>query len=233
MIFSKSKKIILDLFFPIRCQVCGKEGYWLCKICLSQVKLKESQVCHVCKWRKSKLGETCWRCKNTSNLNGVLIVAEPDQQVLRKLVHKFKYNSFKEVGEILGDLFLNKFCHEFKSNEDLTFIPVPLHTKRERRRGFNQSLILSSFLGSYTNLRVLKNTLLRTKNTKPQMKLKRRWRLENLKRAFKVSAKLNPQKTYILVDDIITTGATLEECAKALKQAGANKVWGLVLSRGT
>ncbi|MDD4352451.1 MAG: hypothetical protein PHU71_05790 [Candidatus Gracilibacteria bacterium] len=231
--FHKLKKTLLDLFFPLRCVACKKEGAWICKNCLNRLSLRQIQTCPICKSRPRDFGEVCDFCHGKSNLNGIFVVAESHQQVLRQLIHKFKYNFCQEVSINLAELILRNFSQHFLSTENLILIPVPLHPKRERWRGFNQSALLSSLLGSYSNMLTLKNVLLRTRHTKSQMKLKRQQRLRNLEDAFLVHGQLDSKSTYILLDDIVTTGATLEACAKALRAAGARQVWGLALSRGT
>ncbi len=215
------KQALLNLFFPIHCLSCKQEGAWLCRDCLATVTLREIQVCPVCRQVKQELGQTCQSCRNKTALQGIFVVSEAGQKNLRKLVHHFKYNSFSEISTVIGSLFLRNFTNSFLSTQDIILIPVPLHPRRERWRGFNQATLLAYFLGSYTNLKVITNLLLRTRFTKPQMKLKRQDRLDNLKDAFELHGTIEKHKTYLLIDDILTTGSTLEACAKVLKQAGA------------
>lgn len=231
--FSKLLKHLCAIFFPLQCLQCGKEDCWLCTDCLNNLHFRFRQVCPVCKRRVTELGSLCGSCQGESNLDGILIACEEHEEVLRKLIHKFKYNFYGEISQTLGSILLKSFLDNFQSTEDLVLVPIPLHPRRERWRGFNQSVLLASFLGSYGNLLVLKNLLVRNRYTKPQMKLKRSARLQNLQAAFAALQEVSAEKTYVLVDDVVTTGSTLEACAEALRQAGARRVWGLALSRGT
>ena len=114
-------------------------------------------------------------------------------------------------------------------------VPVPLHIKRKRWRGFNQAEVLASRLAEGFNLVMRAYILNRIKDTQAQTKLKRKQRLKNIKNAFKVNNewqdKLKSTKI-LLVDDVATSGRTLNECARALKESGAKEVWGIVLARG-
>jgi ComF family protein len=113
-------------------------------------------------------------------------------------------------------------------------IPVPLHVKRFRWRGFNQSELLADSIALHFKLPVEKTVLVRQKNNIPQVEVKdRKDRIENIKDAFICSSNEKVKdKTVILIDDVATTSATLGECAKALKSAGAKEVWGVVVARG-
>jgi ComF family protein len=109
-------------------------------------------------------------------------------------------------------------------------VPVPLHNKRMRERGFNQAELVGQQVGKLAGLK-LEKLLIKVKETEQQVGKNRKERLENLKNAFKISNYSNLPKNVLLVDDVWTTGTTLSECAKVLKQAGVKKVWGLVVAR--
>ncbi|MBU4216276.1 hypothetical protein L6270_02600 [Candidatus Parcubacteria bacterium] len=118
------------------------------------------------------------------------------------------------------------------NTETILIIPVPLHNKRLRWRGFNQSEKLAHFIANKSQIKINTENLKRIKFKKPQASLKKEARLKNIQNVFTwQGAKLNHQNI-ILVDDVTTTGATLNECAKILKANGANEVWGLVLANG-
>lgn len=115
----------------------------------------------------------------------------------------------------------------------INLIPIPLHKKRENQRGFNQAKLLAENIALYFNLPLLNNALIKTKATPPQADLKGRQRRENIKNAFScLSPDLVQNKTILLIDDVTTTGATLQQAAKVLKQAGARSVWSLVIAKG-
>jgi len=227
------KTYLLNLLFPLKCLGCRVEGAWLCRNCFSQIKQTEQQYCPVCKRTARDFGAVCRFCKNKTSLDGVFVAADDKSGRLKKLIHQFKYNFITEVENDLTRILLSSFLKEYLTSEDLVLVPIPLHKKRMRYRGFNQAEILASSVSFSTNIPCESGMITRQKHTTPQMKLKRAERLDNLRNAFEVIQKIPPDKEILLVDDVITTGSTLEECARILKAHGAKRVWGLVLSRGT
>ena len=150
----------------------------------------------------------------------------------QELIHNFKYKGKISLGKKLG----HRLAEELKGQNlsDFTYlIPVPLHKARKRERGFNQSEILAEALAQKLNLRLPQNILIRIKNTKDQTKLSIEERKQNVAGAFQVQDQhkiLHGQKI-ILVDDVITTGATLNECARVLKQAGAKEILAVTIAK--
>ena len=114
---------------------------------------------------------------------------------------------------------------------EVTLLPIPLHKKRKAWRGFNQAELLAEILAENFNVDLRGDLLKRIKNTKPQVGLKSLKRAENISGAFQVMGEARGQ-TFLLLDDVITTGSTMNECAHVLKQAGADKVYGLAVARG-
>ena len=142
---------------------------------------------------------------------------------------------------LLGNHFSELIKHQIDNSSDLRInildwvdyvVPVPLHKKRLRKREYNQSLILASSVSKHTGIGLLKNCLLRVKTSVPQSQLPRKERFKNVKNVFDVAkpAMVNG-KILLLVDDIFTTGATINECSKVLLKAGAKEVRVLTLSR--
>jgi ComF family protein len=220
------KKIInwiLDLILPIQCLGCGKEGQFFCGQCLEKIPLKldfEKQ-------------------KTNSPLSGLIIASDYQHPLLKEALIQYKYNFVSGLAQPLSQLLikqLNLKKHQFLINAKTIFVSVPLHQRRLRWRGFNQSELLCQNLGKHFHLPFYNDILIRQKNTLPQAKISdANQRQNNIKNAFQI----NPgnavdlkNKTIILVDDISTTGATLSECAKALKSAGAKNIYGLVLAHG-
>jgi len=210
-------EFILNLLFPKKCAGCNIEGDWFCADCVSRIEYYDPPFLRL----------------QNGFLDGILIVAV-FKNPLKEAIHAFKYDKVKELRQVLS-LMLSK--HLKKS--DLSFsrvilIPVPLSKHRELERGFNQASLLADGVSDQLHLAVCNNALVRIKNTPPQIELKKDERIKNVKGIFKfVGEKKKIQnKTVLLVDDVTTTGSTLNECAKILKKAGAKRVWGLVLARG-
>ena len=124
------------------------------------------------------------------------------------------------------------YADQLRRWEAEEIIPVPLHRSRRRKRGFNQAEILARELGAAAGIPVRTDVLFRVKKTSPQKSLGKKERQANLKGAFAVSGAWNPGKNVVLIDDIYTTGATLDRAAKMLRKAGARNVYFLTISIG-
>ncbi len=228
----KIKKIILDTLFPIRCLSCQKYNQWICHDCHKTFPILTEQHCFICKNNETENGEICLPCsqKYEADLKSVFIASTYQSQILKKAVHHFKYKFIEKLAEPLALLIAQSLQNSKHPAPDL-IIPVPLHKKRLRWRGFNQSEVLAQDLD--LKIPIINNSLIRKNNTTPQVKMKsRKKRLENLNDAFHIK---NPEvikgKKILLIDDIITTGTTLSICASVLKKAGAEEVRALVIAR--
>jgi ComF family protein len=187
-------------------------------------------------------GYLCFACRASqkSNLDSLITAVSYEDSTIKRLVHNFKY---RFVGDI--SLLLAKFICQALIRNDFPLpdiiSPVPLHPRRLRWRGFNQSLLLAEYIAEeltpLLKIEVL-DILERKKYSQPQMQIKNyQERLQNMQNIFAlkptISSDLIKNKRILLIDDIATTGATLEECAKVLKYAGAKKVFAAVVARQT
>jgi len=171
-------------------------------------------------------------------LSGVFSATSYKNPLVQNLIKKFKYEPFlKTLASPLAYLIISHFLLTenkiiFKDQFNSLLVPVPLLSSKKRDRGFNQSEEIAQKLSSFFKIPFLTNNLIKIKKTQPQVELKRQGREENIKGAFRIE---NPQeiqgKRIFLIDDIFTTGSTMEECARVLKQAGAREVWGIVVAR--
>jgi len=228
-----NKKIynfFLDLIFPQNCIGCGKYGEVLCPLCQKKIRIIKTFVCTKC-GRITKSGQFCPSCRAKSNLTGLMVAAGYDKGPTKELIHHFKYDGMLEIAPILGGLLISRL-RKSSLRGKLVLVPVPLHYRRQRQRGFNQAEILARYISRRLNISG-GLALKRKRKTKSQVELSGRERRKNLAGAFFCKDReLIKGKTVILVDDVSTTGATLEECAKVLRTAGARQVWGLVVARG-
>jgi competence protein ComFC len=231
------KTFFYDLIFPRDCVSCQTEGAWICNECLSLIKLNGELFCIKCDTVMPR-GEICGHCRQNNYLNGVWVAGHYSDKSLSSLIKIFKYKFAEEISEELG-FILTKFLEylikedKIKPINDYLLIPVPLYKSRQSWRGFNQAERLATKLAE-KNFNVIKNftDLKRIKYSGPQTKLKKKERIKNVQNSFVwYGAKLSGKKI-ILVDDVVTTGSTLYECAKELKKHGAEEVWGLVLAKG-
>lgn len=234
-IFSKSiiaaknaSKFIWDLIFPIFCLRCGREGEWLCKNCLALCPSAPLQRCVFCH-ELTPFGETCQRCHRRHALDGVIVRGVYQSWVWQPLIKNWKYRGARELGEIAASQLADLYVSVFKDQESIIIVPVSLAKKRERERGFNQALVLASSLKNMGTLAPL--ALRRVRETKPQSTLAPQNRQKNVAGSFVANPDIVKGKACVLVDDIVTTGATMEAAARALKEAGAAAVWGMALVR--
>lgn len=234
----------LDIVFPKYCLGCGKENFYLCPACFSVISTQKSINCFIC-GRRSPAGYTCEKCrrKNHFSLNGLLVASDWNNPLLRQIIYEYKYRFIKELADPLSQIMVNFLEINQPVNwrtDQLIFIPVPLHPRRILWRGFNQAEILAKEIGRHFNLPSIADILIRQRHTLPQMDIHdQKARRENIRSAFSLSKKYNPgnlkfiqNKIVVLVDDICTTGSTLEECAKTLKPLKPKEIWGLVIARG-
>ena len=147
-------------------------------------------------------------------------------------VYRFKYKNRRRFGRVFAREIADRYAGQVRRWGVDEIIPVPLHPSRFRKRGYNQAEILAAELGDRFDIPVRTDVLYRIRKTSPQKLLGRTERMRNLKGAFGVSASWKPCKNVLLVDDIYTTGATLERAARVLKKAGVQKVFFLTISIG-
>jgi len=232
----KINKFILDILFPIHCIACKKEGAWICEICLAKIKVQDEHLCPICEKMITPDGRTCLACKKRTSLDGLLVSSSYLQFPIASAVHLFKYRFISDFHLPLGELLIRVMRQAEIPLPDI-IMPVPLHKRRLRWRGFNQSALLANHLAKNllpaVVLTIDENILIRNRYTTPQMQIKNYTnRLENINGAFSVSHHTDiKNKTILIVDDIATTGSTIFECAKILKDAGAKEVFAIVLAR--
>ncbi|MFA7209718.1 MAG: phosphoribosyltransferase family protein [Parcubacteria group bacterium] len=235
-ILKNLQTFLLDTLFPINCLSCGCGDIWLCDDCLRKIELLSVQVCPKCEDTITDSGRVCRNCKFSSVLDGLLVASKYKDGNLGKLVHLYKYRFIEDLHIPLGKILTEAILQSRLPIPDM-IIPIPLHPRRQRWRGFNQSQLLAGHIGRNLapgfEIPLGTDILRRKRYTPPQMKIKKyAERLDNLRNAFAIAKHGNVRnKTILLVDDIATTGATLFECAEVLKRNGAKKVFGAVLAR--
>lgn len=224
--------MILDLLFPKTCLCCGQWGSYLCSGCRKSLSPVKKTGCFYCE-RKTEYGETHKECRRPGGLDGVLscyYYTMPMRPVIRSLKYGGCRDAFHEIFFSIP-LQAVQALSALKSAEPL-LLPVPLHSQRQRERGYNQSSIIAEYLSHITHY-PLSTALDRNKHTLPQARtVSRLHRHYNIQNAFIVSAPEEvANKTILLVDDVITSGNTAIEAARTLKQAGATQVFIWTLAR--
>ena len=233
---------LIDMLFPIECVVCGKEGEWACLECAGSLKFNKRNYCYGCK-ESSDSGEVCPECRPDYSFDGIFIAGDYEQRALKSMILSYKYGFIQDLSYALGIYLCEYYQNSFniagsgslRVKKRLTFdyvVAVPLSAKRMRWRGFNQSEFLSRAVSARFGIPLVGDRLLRTRQGKPQAVRSEESRLKNIKGAFSFRGDSLKHKKILLVDDVVTTGATLNECAKILKENGAVIVWALVLAKG-
>jgi len=237
---------LIDYFFPRRCLGCGRLGSYFCHQCLNLILLQDERICPVC-GQPSLGGLTHFSCRRPWSLDGLTTIFAY-RGVIKKAIKKLKYRFVTALAQDLVELFLTfcgedqafcRFCREENSvrlgrTKRVVLVPIPLHPRRQRWRGFNQTELLGQMISQNLGLDFAPGVLLRKKATRPQTKLDQKDRRENIKGAFAFCRRsgfnLRGSRVF-LFDDVWTTGATLREAARTLKRSGVEQVWGLTLAR--
>jgi ComF family protein len=219
---------LLELLFPPRCIGCHQPGVWLCDECRSHISYIEPPFCVRCGDAVVN-HDLCARCRTTPLQIDRIRSAVYFEGVLREALHHFKYGQLTALARPLGDLMAT-YWRQHPMPIDI-LVPVPLHAARLRERGYNQAALLAREMARQVGLAVDERTLLRQRSTAPQVELDIRQRKENVHGAFRCSSDALAGKRVLLIDDVCTTGATLEACAVAAQEGGAHRVWALTLAR--
>jgi len=233
------KEFLLDLLFPVFCFGCGREGSYLCQDCLALIEILEYQYCPFCYPPKIVSdGKTCQKCRRDKKLTGLFSATSYENFLIKRIINQFKYEPLvKELAKTLASLIITHFLLLNKSPQQIwiksILVPVPLDKTREKERGFNQAKELAKELSKILEIPLVSDCLIKIKETRPQVELKKEEREENIKGVFLCQRPEEIKgRKILLVDDIYTTGSTLEEGARVLKEAQAKEVWGVVIARG-
>lgn len=231
----KASSFVADIFFPQSCFGCGASFTWLCAHCQARIPTLLTQHCLQCSKNITRYGERCFECKETHPLDALFTATCYQVPIIKRMIHAYKYQFVESLALPLGEL-LAKSVEKSALPLPHLLAPVPLHPKRLRFRGFNQSFLLAQSLSrqvsALTDITIA-TSLLRVRMTKPQQQTSsKEERLENSKGAFAIKDGVSfDQKIVWLIDDVATTQSTLTECARVLKEAGAKKVYAVVLAK--
>ena len=235
VIWKQSRSVLqqyLDILFPVHCAGCQRIGNVLCSSCLAKIQPLPSPICDFCGTPLSTYG-VCKNCQyhlpKLSGQRAVSLYQEP----LRGCIHGLKYDGNIRLAVPLG-LLLAQAYRRYNMQADM-LIPVPLHSERQQQRGFNHASLLAEVCSENIGVPMNDNILVRHRATVAQVDLHPRERYQNVAGAFACSStsakNLLNGRSILIIDDVSTTGATLEACATPLFAAGAKEVWGLVLAR--
>jgi ComF family protein len=218
----------LDWLLPPRCGSCRTLGAWLCDRCRARIRFLEEPLCPRCGREVEFSGADCgcrsrlralWRARSVAVYEGPL----------EEAIHRFKYDGWRALAPALAELCVDRLAAEVPLGAGLT--AVPLHRRRRRARGYNQSELLATELRRRLGLPRLLGRLTRVRDTPPQVGLDRLRRRANVAAAFAWQGPQLAGEPVVLLDDVTTTGATLEACAAALRAGGSGPVLGFTVAR--
>ena len=224
----------LDALYPRRCPVCGEivtpKGRLICPSCLLRLSPVKSPVCQKCgKEVWSEEIEYCPDCvKHRRSFARGMALFNYTEEAARSMA-AVKYKNKREYLDFYGAALAARYEKQIRRMHADALVPVPVHPSRKRARGFNQAEVLAICLGKRLGIPVGSGMLIRDKKTKPQKELSAADRLKNLSGAFRAGTIPEGIKTVLLVDDIYTTGSTVEACARALRSAGVSRVYFVVI----
>ncbi|KUK97352.1 MAG: Putative phosphoribosyltransferase [Anaerolineaceae bacterium 46_22] len=219
----------LDWVYPPSCAVCEKPGYALCLNCSNEILFISGKVCSICGVPIHGNRDVCQECcEHQPAYDGMRNVAFYGG-VIRECVHALKYQNNQSLGRYFSDLMLPVVMN-VGWHVDVV-IPVPLSRERYKERGYNQAAAIARPLAIVLEKPFVPFGLAQIRDTKSQVGLSGEQRRQNVVGAFKAIPELVNGKNILLVDDVMTTGSTMESCAKALKVAGADKVYCITIAR--
>ena len=229
---SKIGAWLLNLFYPSLCPFCGKvvkEG--ICSPCREKKAPIAQPYCYKCgRPLSNPLQEYCRDCqKGTHTYDQGLSLWRHEGQV-EHAIYQFKFHNKRYYGKVFGLEMAKVFGKQVADWKIEEIIPIPLHKSKLKKRGYNQSGLLADTIGFALHLPVNHKKVVRLHNTKPQKELGPGQRRDNLKGAFGVLSKEKKVQNVLLIDDIYTTGNTMDSVARILKKAGTKQVYFLSLS---
>lgn len=234
--FFHLKSILLDILFPAFCLSCKKEGSFLCSECKNSLPLLPP-TCFVCHAMtpitdNNLMGRTCLPCRKKTSIHIFLSPFVYRHPLASAIIHELKYQRIRSLASVCAQCIVSYLAYyRVTLPSQAVIVAIPLHPRKERVRGFNQALLIASEVSEHLHIPVQTHCLIRTAYHRPQSALSAPLRRKNVENIFDVQ---NPGlirgKAILLFDDVKTTGATLEEAARALKKAGAQAIWAITFA---
>jgi ComF family protein len=233
---SFSIKRILYGIFPKTCPMCDKvirADMYICSRCEKKLKYVDEPKCKKCgKPILVDEQEYCMDCTKQNHLYEQGISAFVYSDEVKQSIYRFKYHNRRDYSGFYGMAVAKHFYKDIQRWNGDVLIPVPIHHKKYIQRGYNQAKLLAKDISKWTNIPIDSHLLQRVINTKPQKEMNIKGRSKNLESAFKITENVVKYKKVIIVDDIYTTGSTIDACAKVLYDAGVEKIYFISLSIG-
>jgi len=233
---------IIDLIYPVRCPVCGEivipKGNRICEPCKRKLQYIREPRCKKCskpiELEESEFCSDCQR-KDYHFTKGYSVWVYDD--VMKRSIADFKYHKKKEYALFYVEELLRIYGEAILQYAPDVIMPIPIHNSKFRQRGYNQAELIANMVGKELNIKVISDLLVRNRKTIPQKQLSDKERLRNLKKAFEFNGTVAEKhgkviNKLLIVDDIFTTGSTIEACANVLKSNGINDICFITLCIG-
>lgn len=229
------KEKILNLLYPHRCAICDRtvrEYERICPACRPKIRLIDGPICMKCGKKVKDEGELyCYDCKRRNfRYDRGFAVFEYD--FIKDSLFRFKYGSRAEYAEFYATVTADRYAETLNKLGVEALIPVPVHRRRYNKRGYNQAAEYAEFLSGYTGIPVADKLIERKVNTVPLKKMSAGQRQKNIKKAFKLIQNDVNFKRVCIVDDIYTTGSTVDAIASILKDGGVKEVYFVAIAIG-
>jgi ComF family protein len=234
-LISTKKYSLLNLVFPRRCPICDEivvpYGNLICKNCQENLKYVKDPFCMKCGKQLKEHIEFCHDCINLQHFynKGFALY---DYQSIKSSLYRYKYKGRQEYADFYGKEIAQHLGEQIRGLHVDALIPVPLHRKKLKSRGYNQSALLANAIGKELNIPVMDKLIYRIKNTVPQKELDNHQRQNNLKKAFKISENVVKLRAIIIVDDIYTTGSTIDCISKEFIKVGIENIYFITIAIG-
>lgn len=205
----------------------------ICRNCEAKLIYITEPACKKCgKQLENEIAEYCYDCIRKKHVYDAGKAVFSYQGIIKESLYRFKYSDKRDYAYFYATETAKLYGRWLKSRNIDAIVPIPLHKKRRKKRGYNQAELYARFLGELLDIPVFTKMLIRVENTKPQKNLNDAERKNNLKKAFKYNENIVQSRCILLVDDIYTTGSTIDAAAEELKVAGVQKVYFTCVSIG-
>lgn len=235
-ILGKWKEVLLATFFPRCCPLCDEVipyGQQICCDCEKKISFIREPVCKKCgKQLENERQEYCGDCNRKKHCFVQGKAVFPYRKEMKLSIYRFKYANKREYADYFAQAAVWNYGDWIRTREIEAIVPIPMFNRKMRQRGYNQAEVFAKALGRELEIAVESRLVYRVKNTVPQKELNSRQRKDNLKGAFQVRTNIVKYRKILLVDDIYTTGATIDAVGEVLKAAGVEEIYFLCICIG-
>ncbi len=226
---------IVDIIFPPQCLICGEiASSGLCLICRASFQALVPPLCEICSVpvETAEPSILCNKCRDSRPAYDKAWSLFVYDGAVKKAIQDFKYHGVSGFHRVFGELLSGRLKRELVDTQIDLIVPVPLHPSRERSRGYNQALLMARSCASLLSLPLLGSSLVRNRHTDSLADQGRKERYASLEGVFSLQNKISLKgKKILLIDDIMTTGATFHQCARVLKEGAASHIYGITVAR--